>query len=98
MEHHTFIAIVVELLADSGTLLNFTHERSDLSEFQEVHDDDFNVQTAAKSPPLTIKGRWDVCSSQLLQLLGQEAKNLFDCTLSSTYQGSIIYFYLWELF
>ena len=42
---------LIELLADSGTLLNFTHERSDLSEFQEVHDDDFDVQTAAKSPP-----------------------------------------------
>ena len=47
---------LVELLADSGTLLNFTHERSDLSEFQEVHDNDFDVQTAAKSPPLAVKG------------------------------------------
>ena len=47
---------LVELLADSGASLNFTHERSDLSEFQEVHDDDFNVQTAAKSPPLAVKG------------------------------------------
>ena len=47
---------LIELLADSGTLLNFTHERSDLSEFQEVHDDDFNVQTATKSPPLAVKG------------------------------------------
>ena len=47
---------LIELLADSGTLLNFTHERSDLSEFQEVHDEDFDVQTAAKSPPLTVKG------------------------------------------
>ena len=47
---------LVELLADSGALLNFTHERSDLSEFQEVHDNDFDVQTAAKSPPLAVKG------------------------------------------
>ena len=47
---------LVELLADSGTLLNFTHEQSNLSEFQEVHDDDFDVQTAAKSPPLAVKG------------------------------------------
>ena len=34
---------LIELLADSSTSLNFTHERSDLSEFQEVHDDDFDV-------------------------------------------------------
>ena len=47
---------LIELLADSGASLNLTHERSDLSEFQEVHDDDFNVQTAAKSPPLAVKG------------------------------------------
>ena len=47
---------LIELLADSGASLNFTHERSNLSEFQEVHDDDFDVQTAAKSPPLTVKG------------------------------------------
>ena len=47
---------LIELLADSGALLNFTHERSDLSEFQEVHDDDFYVQTAMKSPPLAVKG------------------------------------------
>ena len=47
---------LIELLADSGTSLNFTHERSNLSEFQEVHDDDFDVQTAAKSPPLAVKG------------------------------------------
>ena len=47
---------LIELLADSSTSLNFTHERSNLSEFQEVHDDDFNVQTAAKSPSLTVKG------------------------------------------
>ena len=91
---------LIELLADSGTLLNFTHEQSNLSEFQEVHDDDFDVQTATKSPPLAVKGGggWDVCSSQLLQLLGQKVKNLFACTLSSMYQGSIIDFYLWEPF
>ena len=47
---------LIELLADSSTLLNFTHEWSDLSKFQEVHDDDFNVQTAMKSPPLAVKG------------------------------------------
>ena len=47
---------LIELLADSGTSLNFTHEQSNLSEFQEVHDDDFDVQTAMKSPPLTVKG------------------------------------------
>ena len=33
-----------------------TSERSNLSEFQEVHDDDFDVQTATKSPPLAVKG------------------------------------------
>ena len=47
---------LIELLADSSTLLNFTHEQSNLSEFQEVHDEDFDVQTAAKSPPLAVKG------------------------------------------
>ena len=47
---------LIEMLADSGTSLNFTHEQSDLSEFQEVHDDDFDVQTAAKSPSLAVKG------------------------------------------
>ena len=47
---------LIELLADSSTLLNFTHEQSDLSEFQEVHDEDFDVQTAVKSPPLAVKG------------------------------------------
>ena len=47
---------LIEILADSGALLKFTHERSDLSEFQGVHDDDFNVQTAVKSPPLAVKG------------------------------------------
>ena len=47
---------LIGLLADSGTSLNFTHKQSNLSEFQEVHDDDFNVQTAAKSPPLAVKG------------------------------------------
>ena len=36
---------LIKLLADSGASLNFTHEQSDLSEFQEVHDDDFDVQT-----------------------------------------------------
>ena len=39
---------LIELSADSGTSLNFTHEWSDLSEFQEVHDDDFDMQTAMK--------------------------------------------------
>ena len=86
---------LIELLADSSASLNFTHERSDLSELQEVHDDDFDVQTAMKSPPLAVKG-WDICSSRLLRLPGQEAKNLFACTLSSTYQGSTIGSYLWE--
>ena len=47
---------LIELLADSSTSLNFTHEQSDLSEFQEVHDDDFDMQTATKSPPLAVKG------------------------------------------
>ena len=47
---------LIELLAHSGASLNFTHEQSDLSEFQEVHDDDFDVQTATKSPPLAVKG------------------------------------------
>ena len=47
---------LIKLLADSGASLNFTHEQSDLSEFQEVHDDDFDVQTAMKSPPLAVKG------------------------------------------
>ena len=47
---------LIELLADSGASLNFTHERSNLSEFQEVHDDDFDVQTATKSPLLAVKG------------------------------------------
>ena len=47
---------LIELLADSGASLKFTHEQSDLSKFQEVHDDDFNMQTAAKSPPLAVKG------------------------------------------
>ena len=47
---------LIELLADSSASLNFTHEWSDLSEFQEVHDDDFDMQTAVKSPPLAVKG------------------------------------------
>ena len=47
---------LIELLADSGASLNFTHEQSNLSEFQQVHDDDFNVQTVTKSPPLAVKG------------------------------------------
>ena len=47
---------LIELLADSSTSLNFTHKRSDLSEFQEVYDDDFNIQTAVKSSPLAVKG------------------------------------------
>ena len=47
---------LVELLVDSGTSLNFTHEQSNLSEFQKVHDDDFDMQTAAKSPSLAVKG------------------------------------------
>ena len=34
---------LIALLADSSASLNFTHEQSDLSEFQEVHDDDFDV-------------------------------------------------------
>ena len=46
----------IELLADSSALLNFSHEQSNLSEFQEVHNDDFDVQTAAKFPPLAVKG------------------------------------------
>ena len=47
---------LIELLADSGASLNFTHEQSDLSEFQEVHDDDFDMQTATKSLPWAVKG------------------------------------------
>ena len=47
---------LIELLADSDTSLNFTHEQSDLSEFQEVHDDDFDMQTATKSLPWAVKG------------------------------------------
>ena len=47
---------LIELLADSGASLDFTHEQSDLSEFQEVHDNEFDVQTATKSPPLAVKG------------------------------------------
>ena len=45
---------LIELLTDSGASLNFTHEQSDLSELQEVHDDDFYVQIATKSPPLAV--------------------------------------------
>ena len=47
---------LIELLADSGASLNFTHEQSNLSKFQEIHDDDFDMQTAVKSPPLAVKG------------------------------------------
>ena len=47
---------LIELLADSGTSLHFTHEQSNLSEFQEVYDEDFDVQMASKSPPLAVKG------------------------------------------
>ena len=47
---------LIELLADSSASLNFTHERSDLREFQKVHDNDSDVQTAVKSPPLAVKG------------------------------------------
>ena len=49
---------LIELLADSSASLNFTHGWSNLSEFQEVHDDDFDVQTAVKSPPLAVKGMY----------------------------------------
>ena len=47
---------LIKLLADSGTSLNFTHDQSDLGEFQEVHDDNFDMQTAMKSPLLAVKG------------------------------------------
>ena len=47
---------LIEMLADSGTSLNFTYDRSDLSEYQEISDEDFSVQTASKSPSLAVKG------------------------------------------
>ena len=46
---------LIELLADSSTSLNFTHERSDQSQFQEVNDKDFDIQIVLKSPPLAVK-------------------------------------------
>ena len=86
---------LIELLADSSASLNFTHEQSNLSEFQEVHDDDFNVQTATKSPPLAVKGVG--CMFLTTSATSRtRRKNLFAYTLSSTYQGSTIDFYLWE--
>ena len=86
---------LIELLADSGASLNFTHEQSDLSEFQDIHDDDFNVQTAMKSPPLAVKGVG--CMFLTTPATSRSrSKNLFACTLSSMYQGSTIDFYLWE--
>ena len=42
---------LIEMLADSGASLNFTHDQSDLSEYQEISDEDFSVQTASKFPP-----------------------------------------------
>ena len=47
---------LIEMLTDSGASLNFTHDRSDLSEYQEISDKDFSVQTASKSPSLAVKG------------------------------------------
>ena len=44
------------MLADSGASLNFTHDQSNLSEYQEISDKDFSVQTASKSPSLAVKG------------------------------------------
>ena len=88
---------LIEMLADSGASLNFTYDRSDLSEYQEISDQDFSVQTASKSPSLAIKG-WDLCSLRSPGVLRKELKLLFGCTLSSTYQGSITDSYLWEPF
>ena len=81
------------MLADSGASLNFTYDRSDLSEYQEISDQDFSVQTASKSPSLAVKG-WDLCSSRPPGVLRKELKLLFSYTLSSTYQGSITDSYL----
>ena len=46
----------IEYLADSGALMMFTHERSDLIEYEELAET-LTVQTASKGNTLTVKGK-----------------------------------------
>ena len=88
---------LIELPADSSTLLNFTHEQSDLSEFQEVHDDDFDMQTATKSPPLAVKGVG--CMFLMTSMTSRSKSERLICLYPVFYVPGINQgFYLWEPF
>jgi hypothetical protein len=65
----------IDLLADSGASLHFTNQRSNLSEYEVVDDEDFTVITASAGRPLTVAGR----NSMYLTTSGihrQEAKQV----------------------
>jgi hypothetical protein len=46
----------VDLLADSGTSLHFTNQRSDLSDYDVVNEKNFTVTMASAGRPLTVAG------------------------------------------
>ena len=47
----------IEILADSGASASFTMNKSDLTEFEQITDDDLIVKTAANDNTLMIKGK-----------------------------------------
>ena len=47
----------IDLLADSSTSLHFTNERSNLSEYEVINDEEFTITMASTGHPLTVRGQ-----------------------------------------
>ena len=47
----------INLLADSGASLHFTNQRSDLSDYEVVNEEDFTVTMASASSTLRVQGK-----------------------------------------
>jgi hypothetical protein len=50
----------IDLLADSGTSLHFTNQRSNPSEYEVVDDKDFTIYTASAGSSLKVTGRGSI--------------------------------------
>ena len=58
----------INLLADSGASLHFTNQRSNLSDYEVVNEEDFTITTASAGHTLTVQGR----GSMYLQTSGSQ--------------------------
>lgn len=66
----------IEILADSGASLTFTNDRSDLSEYETIDDNELIVQTASKSNPLRVRGKGAVFISHFVEIRGKQVEKI----------------------